>query len=58
MKILIVIILCLMVQVTGCLRSCYPEEALWQERQMEDDERIYGNPYKSYPTEIIERHRE
>ena len=47
-----------MVQVAGCSRSCYPEEALWQERQMEDDERIYGNPYKSYPTEVIERHRE
>jgi hypothetical protein len=58
MKILMIIILCLIVLMAGCSRSCYRGEALWQERQMEDDRRIYGNPYKSYPTEIIDRHRE
>jgi hypothetical protein len=53
MKILIVIILFLMVQIVGCSHSCYPGESLWQERRMEDDRRIYGDPYKSYSTETI-----
>jgi len=33
--------------ITGCSHSHNREFALWQERHMEDDSRIYGNPYKS-----------
>ena len=58
MKISIIIILCLVLLILGCSHSCDPGEALWQERQMEDDRRIYGDPYKSYSTEVIDRDRE
>ena len=32
---------------TGCSHSHNRTLALWQERQMDDDLRIYGNPYES-----------
>lgn len=43
------IILCLIVLMlmTGCSHSHNQILALWQERQMDDDRRIYGNPYES-----------
>lgn len=43
------IILCLMVLMlmTGCSHSHNQTLALWEERQMDDDLRIYGNPYES-----------
>ena len=47
-----------MVHVAGCSRSCYRGQSLWQERQMNDDERIYGNPYKSYTMEHVIHERE
>ena len=31
----------------GCSRSQNQALALWEERQMDDDQRIYGNPYES-----------
>lgn len=31
----------------GCSRSHNQALALWEERQMDDDRRIYGNPYES-----------
>lgn len=47
--IIIHIILCLMVLMLmmGCSRSHNQALALWEERQMDDDRRIYGNPYES-----------
>jgi hypothetical protein len=33
--------------ITGCSQSDNQELALWKEMQMEDDRRIYGNPYES-----------
>jgi len=47
--IIIHIILCLMVLMTmaGCSLSHNGTLALWEERQMDDDLRIYGNPYES-----------
>ncbi len=43
------IILCLIVLmlVTGCSHSHNQVLALWEERQMDDDLRLYGNPYES-----------
>lgn len=46
MKILAIILLCLMVLTAGCSHSHNPSSALWQERQMDDDRRIHGNPYE------------
>jgi hypothetical protein len=46
MKILAMILLCLMIQTAGCSNSHNPSSALWQERQMDDDQRIHGNPYE------------
>jgi len=47
--IIIHIILCLMVLMLmiGCSHSHNQASALWAERQMDDDHRIYGNPYES-----------
>jgi len=47
--IIIHIILCFMTltMITGCSQSDNQELALWKEMQMEDDRRIYGNPYES-----------
>ena len=47
--IIIHIILCLIVLMLmmGCSRSYNQALALWEERQMDDDQRIYGNPYES-----------
>ena len=58
MKILIIIILCLIALVVGCSDCCDPGLSLWEKRRMDDDQRIYGNPYESYRYEEIGRHRE
>jgi len=51
MKILIIIniILCLIppMLVAGCSHTHNQALTLWKERQMEDDRRLYGNPYDS-----------
>ncbi len=50
MKISTIIILCfmvLMLMITGCSHSHNQVLALWAERRMDDDQRIYGNPYES-----------
>jgi len=47
MKILIVGLLCLIVLMMGCSNSDSPSLSLWQERQMDDDQRIHGNPYEN-----------
>ena len=46
MKILIIIILSLFVLIMGCLDCGEPGLSLWEKRQMDDDQRIYGNPYE------------
>jgi len=42
-------ILCLIVPmlIMGCSRSHNQVSTLWEERQMDDDRRLYGNPYYS-----------
>ena len=46
--IIIYMILCLMVlMMVGCSESHNRALALWVERRMEDDQRIYGNPYET-----------
>jgi hypothetical protein len=47
MKILIIVLLCLMTLMMGCSRSFDQASSLWEERKMDDDRRIYGNPYDS-----------
>jgi hypothetical protein len=47
MKILLIVLFCLIVLMTGCSNSSDRASSLWQERQMDDDRRIYGNPYES-----------
>jgi len=47
MKILIILILCLIVLMMGCSDSFDRGQALWEKRQMDDDQRIYENPYES-----------
>ena len=47
MKILAVILLCLIILVAGCSHSYNPTSSLWKERQMDDNQRIHGNPYES-----------
>ena len=45
MKISIIVLFCLIVLMTGCSRSFDQASSLWEERQMDDDQRIYGSPY-------------
>ena len=47
MKISIIVLLCLMALLMGC--SLLPKQTsfLWKERQMDDNRRIYGNPYEN-----------
>lgn len=47
MKILAVILLFLMISMAGCSQLNNPTSSLWNERQMQDDHRIHGNPYRS-----------
>ena len=47
MKISIIILLCLMTLMMGCSHSHNPAASLWEDRQMDDDQRIHGNPYES-----------
>jgi len=47
MKILMILLLCLMALIAGCSHSPNGTLSLWQERQMDDDRRIYGSPYDS-----------
>jgi len=47
MKILVIILFCLIILMVGCSHSYNPASSLWKERQMEDDQRIHGNPYQS-----------
>jgi hypothetical protein len=43
----IILRLMLLTMITGCSQSDNQVLALWKERQMQDDQRIYGNPYES-----------
>jgi hypothetical protein len=45
MKILIVVLLCFIVLIMGCSYSDIRALSLWEDRQMDDDQRIYGSPY-------------
>ena len=47
MKILVVILLLLMILMVGCSQLYNPTSSLWKERQMDDNRRIYGNPYEN-----------
>jgi len=50
MKIYTIIFLCLMgliLMITGCSHSHNQALALWAERRMDDDQRIYENPYEN-----------
>jgi len=47
MKILAVILLFLIISVEECSQLYNPTSSLWNERQMQDDQRIHGNPYQS-----------
>jgi len=47
MKILIIVLLFLMALTMGCSNSDNPSLSLWEDRQMDDDQRIYGSPYES-----------
>lgn len=46
MKIIIIVSLCLVALIMGCSHSSHRTLSLWQERQMDDDQRIHGNPYE------------
>lgn len=37
----------MLILITGCSHSHNQVLALWEERHMDDDRRIYGNPYES-----------
>ena len=47
--VLIYATLCLLITmlITGCSHSHNQKLALWMQRNMDDDQRIYGNPYES-----------
>ena len=46
MKISIIVLLCLIVLMMGCSHEDNRASSLWEDRQMEDDQRIYGSPYE------------
>ena len=37
----------MLILITGCSHSHHQVLALWEERHMDDDRRIYENPYES-----------
>jgi uncharacterized membrane protein len=43
----IILFLMVLMLITGCSYSRNQVSASWEERQMDDDRRIYGNPYES-----------
>jgi len=47
MKILAIVLLFLMALIIGCSNSDSRALSLWEDRQMDDDQRIYGSPYES-----------
>ena len=47
MKILIIVLLFLIAMMMGCSNSDNPSLSMWEDRQMDDDQRIYGSPYGS-----------
>jgi len=47
MKILIIALLFVIALMMGCSNSDNPSLSLWEDRQMDDDQRIYGSPYES-----------
>jgi hypothetical protein len=47
MKISIIVLLCLMTLIVGCSQLHNPASSLWKERQMDDYQRIHGNPYEN-----------
>jgi Na+-transporting methylmalonyl-CoA/oxaloacetate decarboxylase gamma subunit len=47
MKILMIVLLFLIAMMMGCSNSHNRSFSLWEDRQMDDDQRIYGNPYKN-----------
>ena len=47
MKISIIVLLCLIALMMGCSHEDNRASSLWEVRQMDDDQRIYGNPYES-----------
>ena len=47
MKIFIILLLTLILLMTGCSHSPNQTSSLWEERQMDDNRRIHGNPYEN-----------
>jgi hypothetical protein len=47
MKILLIVLLSLTVLMMGCSPSSNRMSSLWNERQMDDNQRIHGNPYET-----------
>jgi hypothetical protein len=47
MKILLIVLLSLTVLMMGCSPSSNRMSSLWHERQMDDNQRIHGNPYEN-----------
>jgi Na+-transporting methylmalonyl-CoA/oxaloacetate decarboxylase gamma subunit len=45
MKILMIVLLFLIAMMMGCSNSHNRSFSLWEDRQMDDDQRIYGSPY-------------
>ena len=45
--IIILSLMLLMLMITGCSHSHNQVSALWAERRIDDDQRIYENPYES-----------
>lgn len=43
----IIISFILLILVMGCSRTNNQVSTLWEERKMDDDRRLYGNPYES-----------
>jgi len=56
MKISTITILCFMMLIL--MTGCSPLSHIEQERQMNEDERLYGDPYRQYRPEIIYNNRD
>jgi len=47
MKISMILLLFLIAMLMGCSNSHSRALSLWEDRQMDDDQRIYGSPYEN-----------
>jgi len=55
MKILIIVLLFLIAMMMGCSNSDNRAFSLWEDRQMDDDQRIYGLPIIELSPDFISR---